>query len=436
MLDTKFLLALACMCAISFPVFSQPFEKLIPIADNLAKNAEVYLFSDENGGLLFIKEENNGIVLKLDNELEVEKTFKVSGFPDKSSHEQLGFTYKDGLLFLAYLNKETEAYEVVSILSDTEGTQYSTIDMSRLSRGSVFWGTFTYKGALHIVRLPKDKATIRLCRFEGGEEFNAEEYQIESEEFANRMRNNLTRIDAEHPPTMDRTYLPGKLYHYEDQLYLTLDEATETHVVHINLRNGNKEEYSLPVVQFKDSLTKSNSLIVEDRVLQLAMCKDSLCLTIRDLNSRLELHKYQYTVNDDWDIQLWHAEQVLADGKIKNFSSHQEFFDQIYGMPYLAIGANMQADSKIEFQLGGVSPLVTKGVTGIIIDQNFELAYLPSFIETQNDHFPQALPRLLVSNRFAGSQLSTKPNYRKLKWNGKSYFGYFDEARGGYYLTR
>ncbi|MCI4666897.1 MAG: hypothetical protein MRZ79_01960 [Bacteroidia bacterium] len=436
MKDIRFLTLFVLIIASCLSTFAQPFEAFIPLENEPGASAEISMFTGASGGLVFVKEGNNGLVLKLDEGLKVEKRFEVFDLPKEETHQRLGFTYKDGLLFIAYLNQETQAYEVLSILSDSEGTNFSSIDMSRLSSGSVFWGTFTYEGILHIVRLPKGQSSIRLCKFEGGQEFSAEEFNIENEQFIERLRDNLTRIDQENPPNMERTYLPGKLYHFDDQLYLTLDEATQTNIVHIDLRTGIKEEFSLPMKAFADSLSKTNSLIIEGKIFQLAMSRDSLNLSIKDISTRNELHTYTYTSTEEWDIQLWKAEKALSDGKIIPFTSHQDFFADVYEMPYLAIGANIQADSMIEFKLGGVNPQITKGVTGIVLDEAYDLAYLPSFIETQKEEFPQALPKLLASNRFGASAFENMPHFKSFFLNGKPYIGYYDKAKGGYYISR
>ncbi len=429
-------LLLSVSVLLPFFISAQPFEALIPIEESLGDSSEVAIFSDENGGILFVREGNSALVLALDRELRVKKQFRIFDLPPLDSHLRLGYTYKRGQLYIAYLDRKTKEYKGLSIFPDEESSRFSAIDMSRLSRGSVFWGTFTYEGILHIVRLPRGQASIRLCRFEGGEEFSAQEYPVLKDEFVQGMRDNLTRIDAENPPSLEKTYLPGKLYHYEDQLYLTLDDRGQTHVVHINLKTGLKDEFTLEAPGFQDSLTKSNSLILQDKIFQLAMSRDSVHLLVRELNSDKVLRSLLYDGRDEWEFQR--GAMVLEDknGQTKQLSDRDSFLTHAYDMPYLGMGADLIADTLAELTFGAVRPTLIKGITGMILKTDFEKVYFSTLLNTR-DLFPLLqLPEALANRRFPPPLFKEKPHFQTFKWEGKPYFGYYDRENGGFYLSR
>ncbi|MEL6134428.1 MAG: hypothetical protein AAFR59_13785 [Bacteroidota bacterium] len=248
--------------------WGQPFDHFFPVEVRLSTQADIKIFSDQDQGMMFIQDGREARVLLMDDQMKVQKQFQVFDLPPDSLFTQLGFTYKDGQLSIYYMHQVTGEYQVLSVFSEEELAPLKQLDMTRLASGSVYWGTFTYDGVLHVVRLPRGANTIRLVRFDGGEEFSAEEFPIDDPEILVRFEENLSRIDQDNPATFLRTYTQSKLYHQGDDVYLTLDDPAFTYVIHLNLATGEKEEFK----QVRRGMTtKQNSLILGKQLYQVGL---------------------------------------------------------------------------------------------------------------------------------------------------------------------
>ncbi|MEO0900218.1 MAG: hypothetical protein AAFY71_27650 [Bacteroidota bacterium] len=423
------------IASLSTPAFAQPFDALIPFEEGIAGISDFAMFSDKDGSLLFIREAESALVLVLNDQLEVEKRFRADNIPSEDSHEQLGYTYTNGELSIVFLNRSTYEYEVLSIFPESEESLKQAVDMSRLSGGNVFWGTFTYEGSLHVVRIPRGTNKIRLCKFEGQTEFATQEYDVEEEDFLNAVRDNLTRIDLDNPPSLESTYLPGKLYQYGNQLYLSLDDKGATHVVHINLKTGEKEEFTLDAPTLAAS-AKSNSLIIGDVICQASANRDSLKISMIHMDTEEEIGQYVYGRKDDIDVRFDGPYKSEGLDPVVEITSTDEYLFELNESSYIALGGEMLIDSVMELQIGGVEAEVITGVTGMVIEEKFSKTYFTTFFSTYTWNPLFSMPEPLVNRRFPPPAHLTKPLFKTFQINGVPYFGYYDEDKGAIYLSR
>ncbi|RMG60455.1 MAG: hypothetical protein D6722_20910, partial [Bacteroidetes bacterium] len=298
-----------------------PYRPLVRVDMPLSEEAEVYSFAGPDGATLFFREGSQARILLLDADLKVVRNLEVYDLPSQEEMELLGFTEAPEAIHLVYRSWVADAYYVVTVDRYDGRTQEHPISMGRLrERTHVYWGTFTYEGTLHILRMPRDSRSLRLCRFEGGDNFNIEEFALEKEDFLEKTQYALTRIDPEEVPELGDTYPLGKMYHSGTNLYLTLEEPMSTYVVAIDLLNGEKEEFSLPTPSFvpgpQQSISfKTNSIILGHTLFQVAAGADSLKLYIRDLQSRELLQRYEYGPEDALDLAAGPPQRQDAEGQ-------------------------------------------------------------------------------------------------------------------------
>ncbi|MEO1417311.1 MAG: hypothetical protein AAFW00_18645 [Bacteroidota bacterium] len=413
--------------------WGQPFDKLFPVDMRLSEKSDVKVFSDQGQGMIFIQDGPEARVLLLDDQMKVQKQFQVFDLPPDSLFNQLGFTYKEGQLSIYYVHQQTGEVQVLSVFSEEEITSLKQLNMTRLVSGSVYWGTFTYEGILHVVRLPRGANTIRLVRFNGGEEFSADEFPIDEPEIFEKFEENLSRIDQDNPATFSRTYFYSKLYHQGDDVYLSLDLPAFTYIIHLDLRSGQKEEFKILKGQ---PVTKQNSLILGGQLYQMGLDLDSLYLQVVDLAAREIKNKWTYSRQDPIDIQFDYPVKETEDGDIINLVETEEFMEATFDNSYVALAGTMLGDSLVELKIGGVTPLIKRGITGIILEEKIRKTYFLCLMDTRINQPLFSMPEPFVSRRFPPPMMETRPHFQTFTYGEARYFGYWDEANGGYYVSQ
>ncbi|MEM7660045.1 MAG: hypothetical protein AAF399_28300, partial [Bacteroidota bacterium] len=258
-------------------------QALLELPAPRSSETQVFSYPNEQGLTLLFWEGNRAEVFVINAQWEVQRQLSLSDLPSPASHDFLGATDQVDALHLCYQEQTTGQYEVVSV-DKTEGeTNWYAIDMGRLARRNVFWGTFTYEGVLHVLRMPRGSTSIRLCRFEGGKRFETLEFDIETSGFLERADYQFLPMLADTSQSLAQSWQLAKLYQEGTQMYLSLDISGETQVVVLDLNKGEKREYQFATPLFpadRDEIFahKSNSYIAGNYLYQLAAYQDSFAL--------------------------------------------------------------------------------------------------------------------------------------------------------------
>ena len=434
-------ITLSCLLFPALLLAQQPYRPLVRVDVPLSPEAEVYAFSGPDGATLFFREGQQARILLLDAQLQVVRNLEVYDLPGEQEMELLGFTEDPTALHLVYRSWQADAYYVVSVDRYDGQARAHPIDMGRLrERTHVYWGTFTYEGTLHILRMPRDSRTLRLCRFEGGSNFSIAEFSLDKADFLEKTQYALTRVDPAEDPQLGDTYPAGKMYHSGTHLYLTLEEPLTTYVVAIDLATGAKQEYNLPAPGFvpQPGATisyKNNSIILGQTLFQVAAGADSLKLHIRDLRTQAIVQAYQYGPEDRLDLAQGPPQRQDDQGQGQPLPDTRTFLAELQAAPFLALTAHAVADTALTLTLGAVRPVQVRGVTGMVLEERTQTTFITSLLH-QGDYRPLAPAALdmAVQRQPVPAYQGQPLRVRLPGWQGRTWQGYYDARTGQYVL--
>ncbi|GAB4416998.1 MAG: hypothetical protein OHK0039_26830 [Bacteroidia bacterium] len=406
---------------------AQSFTPLLQLDQPLGEQAQVYAFTEDAGVTLFFKEGQEARMYRLDDRMQVLQTFEVQGLPPEDEQILLGFTNEPQSLSLIYMARRDGSYHVLSVAKRDGSSLIEPLDMSRLGNHA-YWGTFTYSGILHILRMPRESGTLRLCRFEGGSNFSTLEFALERPDFLEKTGYELTPITESDQPELTDVYAPGKMYHYGDRLYLTLDEPGQTYLITIDLVQGTKTEQRIDAA----NMPSTASYLLPGQLVQVAAGPDSLVCVVRDLGTLRPLVRYAYGSGDPIDIRA--GELIRQDGRggFQPLAGTADLLADVGQSPYLAVSANVVEDSLVELYAGAVSVTQVRGVTGVVLDEQKRSSHFRAMLSGRDW---RAVHRSQTDMAVRRVQVyANKPHPTRFTWQGRSYLGYYDPVVGQYII--
>ncbi|MEM7368833.1 MAG: hypothetical protein AAF587_09515 [Bacteroidota bacterium] len=407
------------------------FQPLLELNPSITDSTAIHVLQGEGEITLIFLEETEAQIFVLSSDMDLRNSFRLSDLPLPEEYTFLGFTDMPGSLHFCYQHQTDGAYEVLSVEKETGEPEWFGIDMGRLPRHSVYWGSFTHEGILHILRMPRGGSSVRLCRFEGGQQFNTQEFELGHPEILQKAQYHFARVEADSSQGLESTWYPGKMYLKDDRIYLSLDELGSTHLVEINLLSEEKKEWTLPAPGFslgRDELisVKNNSLILGNYLYQAAASQDSLKIEVRSLREDQLIMAYAVGIEDstaffrgDFVAQNSRGETILLEDT-------QSWLDTLAGHPYLALSGTVIQDTLLELQIGGVKLDHQLGLTGMLVDQQINNCYF-SIVLSIPSHTPASLPHADVAEmRFPPPIFWGKPHLTGFANQQQKHLMYYD----------
>lgn len=407
------------------------FQPLLELNPDMSDSTTIHVFPSDEGITLVFLEETEAQIFVLSPDMDILGSFRLTDLPEKESYEFLGFTDMPGSLHFCYQQREDGAYEVLSVEKSTGQPEWFGIDMGRLPRHSVYWGSFTHEGILHILRMPRGGKSIRLCRFEGGKQFNTQEFQLGQPEILQKAQYHFARIEPDSKEGLGATWYPGKMYVNEDRIYLSLDEPGITYLVEIDLMSGEKKEWTVPAPAFavgRDEMisVKNNSLILGDFLYQAAASSDSLVVDIKTLAGDQTLVHYAYGGEDEIEVLAGEFVTQNSEGETILLEDTKSWLNALASHPYLAISGSIMQDTLLELTIGGVKLKHNLGLTGLLVDEEVKSCYFSTLMSLPT-HSPKALPESdLAEMRFPPPIFWGKPHLKGFASQDQQHLMYYD----------
>ncbi len=411
-------------------LFAQPLRELTRLKADLPLNADAYAFTNERGTLLLFQEGQQAHVFQLTPNLRILQQFKVLDLPEPSAYERLGFTYRDGNLYICYREKQTGLLQVVQVVQESESTEVFRVEEELA--GDLQWGTFTHGGILHIIRVPRFGDEIRLCRFEGRGEFSTTNYQVPAG-FTERLAAGVQRIDSSNVGQIAATYLHNKMYLQRDQLYLTLEDPGMTQVFHIDLTDQTQYLYEYPL---PPSTLGSNSLLVDDHLLQLALTPDSLYFQVSPVGEGLLPFLYGYSHEEPLPLQNGPAAMMSPAGLEYHDMAAADIAAEWQDASHLALALEEGDIEHLILTCAGVWPEQERGISGAVIQEDIRSLAFQGYLSPFDFHPISAPTTLMATKSFPPNSLQRAPLLVTFSQGGESYWGYYDRQDGSFVLGR
>lgn len=408
---------------------AQTLRELTRLDADLPPNAEAYAFSNERGALLLFQEGSQAQLLLLNPQLEVVRNFTVTDLPAPADFDRLGFTFQGGQLSICYRERGTGLLQVIQV--NPEAGETEVFRLQDQLAGDLNWGTFTHEGILHMVRVPRFGNEIRLCRFEGGGEFNAFAYPV-PQGFTEQLAGGVQRLDSSNRAQLSTTYWPAKMYLYDGQLYLTREDSGYTEVMHIDLatREAQFHEHHLP-----DGTRLSNSLLLDDRLFQLGMSADSLFFGVSQVGDSLPLSQYRYHRAGLWRLREGPVVQRDPTGNQYLDLSSAEVSAAWDDAPHLALALTAQEEDRYLLACGAVWPQRERGLSGAVIHEQTRSLAFQSFLDIYSLQPVGPPAELIATNRFPPEYFQRAPLSLSFQLQQQRYWGYYDRQTGKFVLS-
>ena len=100
--------------------------------------------------------------------------------------------------------------------------------------------------------------------------------------------------------------------------------------------------------------------------------------------------------------------------------------------PYIALAGTSMGDSLVELQIGGVFPMIKRGVTGIVLEEKIRKSYFIALMDSRTHQALFSMPEPFVSRRLMMAQ----PHFKTFTFHGVRYYGFWDRGRQGYYVSQ
>ncbi|MEO0471931.1 MAG: hypothetical protein AAF206_20055 [Bacteroidota bacterium] len=369
----------------------------------------VLLFLEGSGGDLYV----------LDQNLQLARQVHLIDLPIAQNGQPLGLMFDGSVAQLYYLDPLTTSYQSIQIDTRSRTTRLQRLDL-RDGRSHLHAGAFTYEGVLHIMRLPRTKQSIRLCRFTEDGSFSNQEYLISRADFLDKADRKFVQIHSDSLQTPADTWHPAKLYQHGDMMYLSLDESDGTYVVGIDLKAEKKWERSFPSAQTgRDSSLKVASLIHQQELMQLSVQASGLAVQVRQLNRPNLIASHVF--NRESHFQFKHQDSKRY--QTQPLISMPEFIDAVLSTHMPALAIEELDPHMLRLQVAAVKSANNRGVSGIVLSNSLGWSQFDLPLSYPDYGFDLPLSYLNLP------RLNRRKNYRQLfsyEEKGHTWLAFYD----------
>ena len=360
----------------------------LPLIHGIAQNAEatielkmkaptaIYSAIDSSGNYVFIFQSSSQLQYSFFNASHQANGNIVITRPVDSKKDDIIGTQLDGDLCIQYLHNNKKATVSAIILNKTNG-QNALVHLGQFSFADKYLKSFLLDGIFYILTVPQNQNQIDVWTINENK-LEKESYPIEMQDLYGRLsaKNNtlndetnssvgIDKINYDLENNVKSAQSSKKIYAYQNKIFLTFDDAENTHFIQIDLANKTAQYRQL---QF--SLDKSlnsykkqgNSFLYKDVLFRATINPDQLNVSIIRLDSLLLLANYN---------AYPHTKITFKNGPIlqEGNNDKQKIIDDnaIYFKRVLASNVSIAAtkkDSLFVLEIGGYEKITNNGGNG------------------------------------------------------------------------
>ena len=316
---------LSLLLFINYNGFSQETVNSFPI--ELKTNRDVFQVVNDSTKqtAFFISDRKKVTKYILDEKMEIIDS--ISSFrPDTKYKDILGFSKTKSVQTIYWSNKNKEKICAQSFNLQKRKVIITEYEIKVDSNPEKYIQVFSENNKFYILTLIRDSNSLKLYEFNGN---IFKEVNIDLSIFKLYKSNNetasifkifeksigdsnvfeesykLPRITSESPTSLTESTKKTKCYSNSEEIIITLDLSDlVTQIITINLKTfdaklNNIEKPSLTSISIDN--VKSNSFIIEGKLLQLTLCENKMNLSLKDFNGTI-IKEYIINENDKFKI--------------------------------------------------------------------------------------------------------------------------------------
>lgn len=279
-------------------------------------DAEIIPFASKNLNktILCVRDKEKAYLLELQSTLEIKLGATFNTIPYS---ELLGGFLEEEKLTLVYTTNRNKEINIQKIfLKDGTSKNFSF----SLDKKEKFITFFSENNQCYLITSLKNTSKVRVYQFDDPDPKSHQEFELESIQvngsqwpFYYVFEKDPVFISNDSPTSFSKSSSTFKIYAQNNKVFMTLDNVINyTKIIELNLEVGSSKVSKFETSVGNCEYASNNSLIYDNNVYQLIICDSYLNLSIRSLDTGLNLNSF--TALEDEDIHFRNGPIVQEGG--------------------------------------------------------------------------------------------------------------------------
>lgn len=283
--------------------FSQDIVKEFDLKLEKKRDFFQVVNEDKKEVVLFMNDKEKVTSIRFDDKFNIIDSLTITR-PEKKYENIIGYSQKDDNYFVFWASENRKEISSQYFNFVTKKTETKPIALELKKEKIV--KELTINNRFYLITIIKNTSTLKFYISDDSGNLNEKIVDLSTLEFKNKLNQNVTlyaalteelsglfieAINNDSPPSLTLSSKKYKVYTYKnDEIIFTIDNNTfSTDILKINLNNftGNLKSIQQPAIArgaYESITFKSNSFLIDDKILQIKTNPEVLFLTISDQN--------------------------------------------------------------------------------------------------------------------------------------------------------
>jgi hypothetical protein len=287
----------------SLCIFSQEIVKEFDIKLERKRNFFQVVNKEKNEVVLFSNDKEKVTSVRFDDKFGIKDSLSAAR-PEKTYTEILGYSQKENNYFMFWGSKDRKkiSSQFFDFAKKETGTKTFELELKK----EKIIKEITINNVFYLITITKKTGDLKFYIFDNSDNLTTKTVDLSNISFKNSLGNPVNlytvltedsfgffiqNIGNDSPPSLALSSKKFKIYTYKNsEITLTLDNnINSTEILRINLTDfsANLKSIDQPVItrgEFDFITFKTNSFLIDDKILQIKTNPEVLFLTITDLN--------------------------------------------------------------------------------------------------------------------------------------------------------
>lgn len=331
-------------------IFSQDLINSFEL--KLKSNNDVFQIVDESTNQVnfFVSDRKKIFAFILDNSLEVKDSISTIR-PERKFKDILGYSSANGKKYIYWAtNKKDEIFSQEFDFSSRK-TRGISIGFSNGIENETYLESFVSDDKFFILKMNRLSKSLQLYELTNGvmnsfvintsamKFFSKDNQQASIYNIINNgdsfvgfdSEKKLSKIIIECPSTLTESARKRKLYVIDNMMYITIDNLnSKTQILRVDLTTKESKLFDIdkPVVNHSESEIETNSYLIDDKIVQIAVSSKELHLVLKDLSGNL-IKKHVINENDKFTINNTPFVRERITGSERELETTSQFLRKI-----------------------------------------------------------------------------------------------------------
>ncbi len=308
---------------------------------------------------------------------EVERNVSLNKLPTNKKDKLIGILLNEEVFAAFFYNNKFKTLSAVTL--DRTTGDYKSYSLKVLAKDEYFLRGFAMNNRFYMLTVPKHKNILNLHESANGKQTTSGSYAIEFPEFYQLLDNNNDKLNVPAETEVGIEVITGyldnnvrasypqkKMYHLHQNIIMTFDDATSTHLVTIDTEQKKSSYKRLNFSLEKGNLENQkngNSFLLDKTLFRVTMSHEQMNLSIINIDSMALLNNYNFFPETGIDIlntpivQDNESSSLFGDGDGKEINRTSRYFNKVLD-GNISIAVNKIDSGRIEIEVGSYEETV------------------------------------------------------------------------------